>query len=109
MTDVALVPWQGTHQVLMTARDYASGARKTLRLPRCVRRGGMSVFGSGLDVRCQRQVEGVQWRHGSPTHTPCCLRYPVPLGLVAHVPARCVAGRGPTAGPGTLCRYGGAV
>src|SRR5215467_9800518 len=24
MTDIALVPWQGTHQVLMTARDHAA-------------------------------------------------------------------------------------
>src|SRR2546425_3158836 len=102
MTDVALVPWQGTHQVLMTARDYASGARKTLRLPRCLRRGGMSVFGSGLDVRCQRQVEGVQWRHGPPTHTPRRLRYPVPLGLVAQVSTRCMARRDTTASPGAL-------
>ena len=30
-----------------------TGARKTLRLPRCLRRGGMSGFGSGLNVRCQ--------------------------------------------------------
>jgi hypothetical protein len=28
-------------------------ARKTLRLPRCLRRGGMRVFGRGLDARCQ--------------------------------------------------------
>jgi hypothetical protein len=33
MTDVALVPWQGTHQVLMTARDYASGALMVRRQP----------------------------------------------------------------------------
>src|SRR2546428_1113735 len=78
-------------------------ARKTLRLPRCLRRGGMSVFGSGLDVRCQRQVEGVQWRHGSPTHTPRRLRYPLPLGLVAQVSTQCIAGRDTTTGPGTLC------
>jgi hypothetical protein len=26
MTDVALVNWQDTHQILMTARDHASGA-----------------------------------------------------------------------------------
>ena len=25
MTDVALVTWQGTHQILMTARDHAAG------------------------------------------------------------------------------------
>jgi len=26
MTAVALVPWQGMHQVLMTAREHAAGA-----------------------------------------------------------------------------------
>jgi hypothetical protein len=26
MTDVALVPWQGSHQILMTTRDHAAGA-----------------------------------------------------------------------------------
>jgi hypothetical protein len=33
MTDVALVTWQGTHQVLMTARDHASGALVVCRYP----------------------------------------------------------------------------
>src|SRR5436309_4238626 len=84
-------------------------AQKTLRLPRCLRRGGMSDLGSGLDARCQDQLEGLQWRHGPPTHTPCRLRYPVPLGLVAHVPARRVARRDTTTGAGALCRYCGAV
>jgi len=32
--------------------------RKTLRLPRCLRRGGMSGFDSGLNARCQTQCEG---------------------------------------------------
>src|SRR3989449_10843437 len=45
-------------------------AQKTLRLPRCLRRGGMSDLGSGLDARCQDQLEGVQWRHGPPTDLP---------------------------------------
>ena len=26
MTEVALVPWHGSHQLLMTARDHAAGA-----------------------------------------------------------------------------------
>ncbi len=33
MTDVALVPWQGPHQILMTARDDASGALMVHRQP----------------------------------------------------------------------------
>ena len=33
MTHVALVPWQGPHQVLMTARDDASGALMIHRQP----------------------------------------------------------------------------
>src|SRR5262249_2842724 len=74
--------------------------RKTLRLPRCLRRGGMSDLGSGLDARCQDQLEGLQWRHGSPTHTPCRLRHLVPLGLVAQVPTRRLARGGPAAGTG---------
>ena len=65
--------------------------RKTLRLPRCLRRGGMRAFGGGLNAPCQRQVVGVQWRYGPPTHPPCRLRYAIPLGLVAQVPTRCVA------------------
>src|SRR3989442_10029720 len=84
-------------------------AQNTLRLPRCLRRGGMSDLGSGIDARCQDQLEGLQWRHGPPTHTPCRLRYPVPLGLVAQVPARRVARRDTTTGAGALCRYCGAV
>src|SRR5712691_6810892 len=67
------------------------GMRKTLRLPRCLRRGGMRAFGRGLNVPCQRQVVGVQWWYGPPTYTPCRLRYAIPLGLVAQVPTRCVA------------------
>jgi len=47
--------------------------RKTLRLPRCLRRGGMRAFGEGLNAPCQRQIVGVQWRYGPPTHTPCRL------------------------------------
>jgi hypothetical protein len=86
-----------------------TSARKTLRLPRCLRRGGMRAFGGGLHAPCQRQVVGVQWRDGPATYTPCRLRYPVPLRLVAQVPARRVTRREPTAGPGTLRRYGGAV
>ena len=31
-------------------------ARKTLRLPRRLRRGGMSNLGGGLDARCQDQL-----------------------------------------------------
>ena len=33
MTHVALVPWQGPHQVLMTARDHAAGALVVRRQP----------------------------------------------------------------------------
>jgi len=33
MTDVALVPGQGTHQVLMTARDHAAGTLVVRRSP----------------------------------------------------------------------------
>ena len=33
MTDVAFVPWQGPHQVLMTARDDAAGALVVRREP----------------------------------------------------------------------------
>jgi hypothetical protein len=33
MTDVALVPWQGPHQILMTAREHASGALVVRRQP----------------------------------------------------------------------------
>src|SRR5207244_4322308 len=106
-----------SHSVIRLACDLAVVcgvslrhiAQKTLRLPRCLRRGGMSDLGSGLDARCQDQLEGLQWRHGPPTHTPCRLRYPVPLGLVAHVPARRVARRDTTTGAGALCRYCGAV
>src|SRR5262245_45137385 len=32
-TDVALVPWQGAHQILMTARDHAAGALVVRRYP----------------------------------------------------------------------------
>jgi taurine dioxygenase len=60
--------------------------RKTLRLPRCLRRGGMRAFGRRLNASCQRQVVGVQWRYGAPTHPPCRLRYAVPSALVAQVP-----------------------
>src|ERR1044071_6706278 len=38
-----------------------SAARKTLKLPRYVWRGGMRAFGSGLDARGKMQVEGRQW------------------------------------------------
>src|SRR2546428_51655 len=93
----------------LTDHVWTFREQKTLRLPRCLRRGGMSDLGSGLDARCQDQLEGLQWRHGPPTHTPCRLRYPVPLGLVAQVPARRVARRDTTTGAGALCRYGGAV
>lgn len=54
-------------------RAGLASARKTLRLPRCLRRGGMSDLGRGLDARCQDQFEGLQWRHGPPTHPPCRL------------------------------------
>src|SRR5438445_6346021 len=94
---------------LAAEQERMEDAQKTLRLPRCLRRGGMSDLGSGLDARCQDQLEGLQWRHGPPTHTPCRLRYPVPLGLVAQVPARRVARRDTTTGAGALCRYCGAV
>ena len=60
--------------------------RKTLRLPRCLRRGGMRAFGGGLNAPCQRQVVGVQWRYGPAPHPPCRLRYAVPLGLVTQLP-----------------------
>lgn len=33
MTDGALVPWQGRHEVLMTARAHAAGARVLRRSP----------------------------------------------------------------------------
>jgi hypothetical protein len=33
MIDVALVPWQGTHQVLMPARDHTAGALVVRRSP----------------------------------------------------------------------------
>jgi hypothetical protein len=33
MPDVALVPWQGSHQILMTARDHAAGALVVRREP----------------------------------------------------------------------------
>src|SRR5713101_4428124 len=57
--------------------EVARDARKTLRLPRCLRRGGMSIFGSGLDARCQIQVEGstmAAWSadaHHMPSTIPC--------------------------------------
>ena len=91
------------------SRSAFQHARKTLRLPRCLRRGGMSAVGSRLDACCQAELRRVQWRHGPPQNTACCLRYSLPLGLVAQVPARCVARRGATAGAGALCRYCGAV
>src|SRR5690348_389363 len=65
--------------------------RKTLRLPRCLRRGSLRAFGRGLNAPCQRQVVGVQWCYGPPTYTPCRLRYVVPPGLVAQIPTGCVA------------------
>jgi transposase len=36
--------------------------------------------------RDQIRLKGVQWRHGPPQNTPCRLRYPLSLGLVAQVP-----------------------
>ena len=33
MTDIALIPWQGPHEVLVTARDHASGALVVRRQP----------------------------------------------------------------------------
>src|SRR5713226_1016801 len=88
-------PWAPIQRPAAPRR--ARRARKTLRLPRCLRRGGMSDLGRGLDARCQDQFEWLQWRHGPPTHTPCRLRYAVPLSLVAQVPARRVARRETTA------------
>ena len=40
-------------QLILFGEASLRHARKTLRLPRCLRRGGMSGFGSGLNVRCQ--------------------------------------------------------
>jgi hypothetical protein len=33
MTEGALVPWHGSHQILMTARDHAAGALVVRRSP----------------------------------------------------------------------------
>ena len=44
---------------MMIVRHGKTGARKTLRLPRCLRRGGMRAFDRGLNALCQRQVVGV--------------------------------------------------
>src|SRR5262249_19631907 len=72
-------------------------ARKPLRLPRCLRRGGMSVRAGGSMPPALKSL-GVQWRHGPATHTPCRLRYALPLGLVAQVSTRRVARCGAAAG-----------
>jgi len=48
------------------------GARKPLRLPRCLRRGGMSVM-AGASMSPAMRGLGVQWRHGPPKNTPCRL------------------------------------
>src|SRR5713101_7734040 len=90
INNAGIYPFGPTHDMTedLFERVYA---RKTLRLPRCLRRGGMRAFGRGLNVPCQRQVVGVQWWYGPPTYTPCRLRYAIPLGLVAQVPTRCVA------------------
>jgi hypothetical protein len=48
MTDVALVPWQGPHQVLMTARDYASGALMVCLTFRTLSDGAPRIFFSGM-------------------------------------------------------------
>jgi hypothetical protein len=39
-------------------QDERLAERKALRLPRCLRRGGMRAFGRGLDALCQTEVEG---------------------------------------------------
>src|SRR6266567_8092637 len=45
-------------------------ARKTLRLPRCLRRGGMRALGGGLNAPCQRQGVGVFGGHALSLHQP---------------------------------------
>lgn len=89
--------------------DIENKARKTLRLPRRLRRGGMSDLGSGLDARYPDPSDGVTVAYGSPTYPSCGLRYPVPLGVVAQVSTRRLAGRNPTAGTGPLYRYRRAI
>jgi putative transposase len=76
----------GRRVVKTPPQSPQANARKTLRLPRCLRRGGMRAFDRGLHALCQRQVVGVQWRYGPSTHPPCRRRYAVPLGLVTQVP-----------------------
>jgi len=96
---------EADRDVLLT---YLS-ARKTLRLPRRLRRGGMSDLGSGLDARYPDRSDEVTVAYGSPTYPSCGLRYPVPLGVVAQVSTRRLAGRNPTAGTGPLYRYRRAI
>jgi hypothetical protein len=49
MTDGALVPGQGPHQVLMTARDHAAGTLVVRRSPR-----EDTFLPSGETLRCHR-------------------------------------------------------
>src|SRR2546426_12207990 len=59
-----------TTKHLIAEQVFPELARKTLRLPRCLRRGGMRAFCRGLNSPRPRQGFGVPWRYGPPTHTP---------------------------------------